>query len=223
MHTQVKCFGAGESQIESMLPDGFLRQTDPVVGINASQTTIIFRIAARGRTADECRAKTAPVVATIRERLGKLVFGDNDDELETVVLRLLGERKQTLAVVDWGAGGLVAERLGSVAEADGAYLGGIVAASETMLRQALEVKADLFARHSPASREAAEALAVACRQRFRGRLRAGDQPHAALRPRRTAAQAVLHRAGHAPTACASRNSPTPATRPRSASGRASRR
>ena len=165
-HTQVKCFGAGESQIESMLPEGFLRQTDPVVGINASQTTIIFRIAARGQSAEECRAKTAPVVATIRTRLGKLVFGANDDELETVVLRLLAQRKQTLAVVDWGTGGLLTERLGSVDDADDVYLGGIVAASEAMLRQALDVNAELFAQYSPTSRELAEALAVACRQRF---------------------------------------------------------
>lgn len=115
VHRQVKCFGAGESQIEAMLPEGFLRQTDPRVGINASATTIIFRISAQAETVENCRAKIEPVVAVIRERLGDLVFGEDDDELETVVGRMLATRSQTVGVIDCGCGGLLGERLAAVA------------------------------------------------------------------------------------------------------------
>jgi nicotinamide-nucleotide amidase len=165
MHTQIKCFGAGESQMEAMLPDGFVRQTDPIVGVNASQTTIIFRIAAKGRTEDECRAKTEPVVAVLRDRLGRLVFGQGEDELESVVLGLLRQRQKTLAVADWGSGGLVAERLGSVGGSEGFYLGSVVPNSDQAARQALNVEADTFSQRA-ISREAAEAMAVGCRGLF---------------------------------------------------------
>ncbi len=124
VHKQIKCFGAGESQIESMLPEGFVRQTDPRVGINASATTIIFRISAQSATVDECRAKIAPVVETLYAKLGDLVFGEDDDELETVVCRLLAARGQTVGVIDCGSGGLVAERLGAAAAGAEGFRGG---------------------------------------------------------------------------------------------------
>lgn len=137
VHKQIKCFGAGESQIESMLPEGFVRQTDPRVGINASATTIIFRISAQAATVDECRAKIAPVVETLYAKLGDLVFGEDDDELETVVCRLLAARGQTVGVIDCGSGGLVAERLGAAAA--GGFRGGCAPGDTAALARLAEL------------------------------------------------------------------------------------
>ncbi len=89
LRRRINCFGAGESQIESMLPDLIRRGRRPTVGINASQTTIILRIAADGKTEAECAAAIEPTVATIRQCLGSLVFGEENDELQHVVVRLL--------------------------------------------------------------------------------------------------------------------------------------
>lgn len=134
VHKQVKCFGIGESQLESMLPAGFFRHTDPVVGINASQATMILRIAARGASDEECRAKMRPVIDVIRTTLGSAVFGEDDDELETVVLRLLRDRRQTLATAEWGTAGLVADWLGARDREGAAFAGGMVVTSAGSFR-----------------------------------------------------------------------------------------
>ena len=63
---RIHCFGAGESQIESMLPDLIRRGRQPTVGITASKATITLRIAAEGETEEECFAAMEPTVATIR-------------------------------------------------------------------------------------------------------------------------------------------------------------
>jgi nicotinamide-nucleotide amidase len=138
-HKQIKCFGAGESQIEALLPEGFFRQQSPRVGINASQTTIILRIAAEGATQQQCRAAMEPLIATVHRCLGTLVFGEDDEELQHVVVGLLRQRQQTLAVAEWGTTGLVTQWLAGVPEAGGRFLGGVVVAGDAAVKNLLGV------------------------------------------------------------------------------------
>jgi nicotinamide-nucleotide amidase len=165
-HRVLNCFGTGESNVEAMLPDLIRRGRTPRVGINASQTTIILRITAEGANEEECDARIEPTVATVRNCLGPLVFGEGDDKLEHAVVRLLREQGKTLATAEWGTAGLVADWLGDVPEKAGHYLGGLVAPDENSLRRVLQVPAELIAQHSATSAEVARAMAVGCRQRF---------------------------------------------------------
>ena len=165
-HRRIKCFGAGESQIEAMLPDLIRRGREPSVGINASKTTIILRVTAQGATGEECDAAMEPTTATIRRSLGRLVFGQDDDELQDAVVRLLRRQDRTLATAEWGTAGLVAEWLDSLPEAEGYYLGGVVVAGSKALAGVLGIEPELPARHLPAGSEVARAMAVGCRERF---------------------------------------------------------
>jgi nicotinamide-nucleotide amidase len=139
------CFGAGEGRIEEMLPDLIRRGRRPTVGITASKATITLRIGAEGASEEECRAAIAPVEATIRQCLGTLVFGEEDDELQHVVLRLLRERGKTLATAESGAAGLVAAWLSGADAAGEVFRGGAVL---------------------PQLTESAEAAAANCRSQF---------------------------------------------------------
>ncbi|MDY0166338.1 MAG: CinA family nicotinamide mononucleotide deamidase-related protein [Thermoguttaceae bacterium] len=165
-HRAIKCFGAGESQIETMLPDLIRRGRYPSVGINASKTTIILRIAAEGATAEEACSAMEPTVATIRQCLGNLIFGEGDDELQNAVGRLLRSHHATLATVEWGTAGLVAEWLGEAREGDGHYLGGLVVRSEEAASRALGISRELLQCHAAASSEVVQAMAASCRERF---------------------------------------------------------
>ncbi len=166
-HRRVHCFGRGESQVEAMLPDIVRRGRKPLVGITASKHTITLRITAEGATEEECYAAIEPTVATIRECLGDLVFGEDDDQLQTVVVRQLRQHTKTLATAEGGTGGLVADWLGGVDGAEGYYLGGLIAVGDEAVRRSLDVPETLIAKHSTVSSEAAAAMAVGCRRRFR--------------------------------------------------------
>lgn len=126
---KINCFGAGESQIEAMLPDLIRRGRSPTVGITASNATISLRIAAEGATEDECNALIEPVLKTIRDCLGLLVFGEGDDELQHAVVHLLLEKRQTLTVVEGATGGLVSQWLSDVPGAEKCFHGGLVVTS----------------------------------------------------------------------------------------------
>jgi len=165
-HRNINCFGAGESQVEAMLPDLIRRGREPRVGITASRTTIILRITAQGATEEECYAVMEPTVATIHECLGSLVFGEGDDELQHVVCRLLRQQGQSLATAEWGTGGMVADWLSEVSESQGAFYGGLVVANAESAQRALEIDATTLKPNSAANEATAAAMAVACRDRY---------------------------------------------------------
>ena len=81
-HRRLKCFGAGESAIEEMLPGIIERGRDPTVGITAHEATITLRISAWADNDDSCWEKIKTTENIIRETLGQLVYGEEEDEAE---------------------------------------------------------------------------------------------------------------------------------------------
>ena len=113
-HRRIKCFGVGESALEAMLPDLIRRNREPRVGITAGDATITLRITATADDEAACFTSMEPTVATIYESLGDLVFGEEDDELEHVVVRLLEQQAMTLAIAEWATSGLIGEKVSAV-------------------------------------------------------------------------------------------------------------
>ena len=159
-HYRLKCFGTGESAIEAMLPNLIRRGREPIVGITASQATITLRITAKGRDEAACLESMRPTIETIRTCLGELVFGEEDEELQHAVTRLLRQRKETLATCEWGSGGIVAHWLREVPESQAVFAGGIVIGDSVAAERLLGVETNLD------SREHVMALASAVRARL---------------------------------------------------------
>ncbi len=144
-HYWLHCFGQGESSIEAMLPDLVRRGRDPSVGITASAATISLRVTARGKTKQQCIDKMQNTIDTIHDCLGELVFGENGQTLEDVVVELLREKRFTLAVIDAGLDGEVAELIRDRSQLRGLLKGGRIATEEDdlpILEQAHRAQAE---------------------------------------------------------------------------------
>lgn len=170
VHRVIRCFGAGESQIEAMLGDLTRRGRDPEIGITASQATISLRLSASAANADAARAALVPDAELIRQKLGDLVYGEGDDELQHVVARLLKENGKTLATAESCTGGLVGHLLTEIPGVSKNYLGGVVAYSNQAKRDFLDVPDETLAAHGAVSAETAEAMAQGVRRRFQSDL-----------------------------------------------------
>ncbi len=125
-HYRIKCFGVGESQLEAMIPELTRRNREPAVGITVHQGTITLRITARGSSRAVCQQAMQATIDEAQRRLGPLVFGQEDDELQDVVAGMLADEQQTLATVEWGTAGLLARWFAGVEAARPFYSTGLV-------------------------------------------------------------------------------------------------
>lgn len=123
---RVNCFGVGESHAEQMLGDITARGRDPEVGITVHQATITLRIEAHGEFETDCLRKIESTKREIVERMGNLVFGEEDEELEEIVLNLLARRGQSVATLEIGNAGFLSSRLSGKPLSQSAYRGGSV-------------------------------------------------------------------------------------------------
>lgn len=163
---KINCFGTGESAVEEKIADLTRRGHVPEVGITVSDATISLRILAHAASRAEANAQIAPVEQTIRDRLGNLVFGEEQEELQDAVVRLLAEKRQTLAVAEGMTAGLVGARLAQVPGASAWFRGGIVAYDNRLKVEMLGVPSTLIEEHGTVSGPVAEAMAVGCRTRW---------------------------------------------------------
>jgi nicotinamide-nucleotide amidase len=117
------------------------------------------RITAKADTEAEADKVLDEEVALLRDVLGDIVFSDQDESMEEVVVRLLRERNLTIATAESLTGGLIASRLANVPGVSEVLRGGVVS-------YASDVKYDVLGvpEGPVVTAEAAEAMAVgACR------------------------------------------------------------
>jgi nicotinamide-nucleotide amidase len=131
--------GMGESAVAERLADLFAASANPSVAYLASMGEVNVRLTAKAATADEAASLLAPLAEEVSIRLGDVVFTTEDESLEQVVLRLLGERGASLACAESLTGGSVGERLTSVSGASSSFLGSAVVYTREMKQRVLGV------------------------------------------------------------------------------------
>lgn len=166
VHRTLRCFGAGESQIEEMLGDMTKRGRDPEVGITASEATISLRITARAKTPEEAEALIEPDARYIRQILGDLVFGENDEQIHHVVAHELMKHVVTLSSAESCTGGMFGEMITQTPGVSRVYLGGVVTYSNQAKIDILDVPGRIFEAKGAVSEECAAAMAEGCQKKF---------------------------------------------------------
>jgi nicotinamide-nucleotide amidase len=86
--------------------------------------------------------------------------------METVVGRLLTERRATLATAESCTGGLIGHRVTAVAGSSAYFLGGVVAYSNACKVRDLGVSEETLREHGAVSRRVAGEMAAGVRRRF---------------------------------------------------------
>lgn len=155
----LKVIGLGESQLEHALSAALGDHAGVRVGFRTLGAENHLKLAASTPEA------LVPAVEAARAALGAQVFGEDDETIESVVLAALGARDATLAVAESCTGGMVTERLTSVAGASRVLLGGAVVYANALKVSLADVPEALLVEHGAVSEAVARALAEGIRAR----------------------------------------------------------
>ncbi len=140
----LRTWGQSESLLSESLDDLYQSTTNPMMAFLASSAEIKVRLTAKAPTVAEAEALIAPVEAAVRERLGSLVFGTDDETVENLVLSLARRRGWKIATAESATGGMITTRLTSVPGASDVVVGGVVAYSTEMKARLLGVPIEIL-------------------------------------------------------------------------------
>jgi nicotinamide-nucleotide amidase len=104
------CSGLGEGMIDEKIAD-LETLSNPTVGLAAHTGVVDIRIAAKAKNEAEADAMIAQIEQQVRQRLGDVVFGADEDRLEEIVLNAVAKRGWTLVGVESGLDGLLARKI----------------------------------------------------------------------------------------------------------------
>jgi len=104
------CAGLGEGLIDEKIAD-LETLSNPTVGLAAHTGVVDIRIAAKAKNESEADEMIADIEKEIRERLGDVVFGADEDKLETITLKEVAKRGWTLSAIESGLDGLLARKI----------------------------------------------------------------------------------------------------------------
>jgi nicotinamide-nucleotide amidase len=161
-------FGVGESTIGERLGDLMDRRRNPSVGTTVSGGVVSVRVNSYFESRERALEELEKTVAACRERLGELIYGEEEQTLAEVVAKLLRSDavpealrfyQPVVTTAESCTGGLLAKMLTDIPGSSAYFRQGYVTYSNESKTDLLLVPAELIARHGAVSEPVAEAMA----------------------------------------------------------------
>lgn len=160
-------FGIGESSVAERLGDLMKRDRNPSVGTTVANGIVSLRLNSRFESVAKAIEQLEQTSLLCREKLGSLIFGQDEQTLEEVVGAMLhdGEHRKLLATAESCTGGLLAKLFTDVPGSSRYFQQGFVTYSNEAKTQLLGVPADLIDREGAVSQAVCLAMAGGARER----------------------------------------------------------
>lgn len=161
----LKVAGMGESAVDEKIAPVYTKYANPQTSILFNKSEIEVQLTASGRTERDAEVLLDKLSAELESVLGHSIFSFCGESMEEVVGLRLTLGRYTLAVAESCTGGLIGERLTSVAGSSKYFIEDVVAYSNDAKTRTLGVEPMLLLEHGAVSAEVAEAMAEGVRQR----------------------------------------------------------
>jgi len=154
-----------ESQADKLLAPIYTTYTDVETTILAHAGDIQLTLLCNKANKDLAEQRVEELATKLEEALDDWMYSAEGESLEQIVLYYLGLRQATLAVAESCTGGLIAQRITSVAGSSRSFLGGVVVYSNELKTAFADVPPQMIEQYGAVSSEVAKALAEGIRKR----------------------------------------------------------
>jgi nicotinamide-nucleotide amidase len=162
---ELRITGIFESDVEQRVSPLYAEYPDSDTTILASPTGIQLHPRVWSNDPVKAEKMLDEIVGRMSLALGEYLFTTKGESLEQIVANLLIENHATIAVAESCTGGLLAERLTSIAGSSAYFVGGAVVYSNELKTSMADVPAELISAKGAVSAEVAVALASGIRKR----------------------------------------------------------
>jgi nicotinamide-nucleotide amidase len=151
--------------IAELLGNLMKRDRNPSVGTTVSSGVVSLRVNSRFASADEAKQNLAATVEQCRAALGDLIFGEDEQSLQSVVGGMLKRRMPpvTVATAESCTGGLLAKMLTDIPGSSAYFQRGWVTYSNEAKQDLLGVPSEVLAKHGAVSEPTVLAMAGSAR------------------------------------------------------------
>jgi competence/damage-inducible protein CinA-like protein len=138
--------------IEELLEGGKLAFLPSITGVK-------LRITVEAFNEETAINKLSEIEQKIRSKVGRYIYGKDDESLEEVVARLLEERQLKISTAESCTGGLIANSLTNISGSSNYFERGVVCYSNASKVEILSVDEDTIQKHGAVSMEVAMQMA----------------------------------------------------------------
>lgn len=160
---RLNCFGIGESDLAERLGDLMQRDRNPLINCTVHFGVITLHIMAAGSDLQQAEALAQADEAALRELLGELIFGIEQETLAEVVVQGLTKAGRTLAVAESCTGGWIGKMLTDIPGASRIFTQGWTTYTNEAKARQLGVSTALLEQYGAVSEPVARAMAHGAR------------------------------------------------------------
>jgi nicotinamide-nucleotide amidase len=133
-------FGIGESSLEEKLGELMAYSDDLILAPYAKTGEVALKITAKGETKEIAQQKSDELKNKIYDLVGEHIYSENNENIEEVIIKKAKEKNIKLITVESCTGGLVSQKLTSVAGSSTVFLGGLITYSDEFKIKLCNVK-----------------------------------------------------------------------------------
>jgi len=167
LHRTLKTIGVVEAHLAERLgniPELFGNHKNTTLAFLPEIFAVRLRISVKDSTIEQAEKQISFVENNIREKIGKYIFGIDEETIEQIIGNLLEKNRATLSTAESCTGGRIANRLTNISGSSQYFERGVIAYSNASKIELLGVDEKLIKQNGAVSKEVAEAMAEGIRK-----------------------------------------------------------